>query len=315
MHGDEAGRYGREKLQLAHSIYAHELGHAIDGPRKEITGSKQWQEAYAAEIGQTDAERASRAEPKLSWYGGTRDSEGFAEFARLVHGSDVPHAQIERDFPLSTAVFKDRGLWPQRERTGPEGKMSEVFERAVEIPEVGSHADVLLKPAAPAQPAPSQAEIAKRITARRKEREAAAGRVSEHAPPTEEEFAAASGRGAEATTNNEPVALTDKDHVAAANIARNVAAGATPVGDLEGYLRSIPYHSLHDLYTKFGGTAATKISDPVAEPGASYKQSRTELAPFVAGELVKRASKPASPEPTPTPTDRGSLDSIREAAD
>jgi hypothetical protein len=171
MHGDEAGRYGREKLQLAHSIYAHELGHAIDGPRKEITGSKQWQEAYAAEIGQTDAERASRAEPKLSWYGGTRDSEGFAEFARLVHASAVPHADIARDFPRATAVFKSWGLWPESERTAPAKEaldpsgrgpaLDELFARRIPIAEAGpaAHADVLLDPTDPAAVAYALAQL------------------------------------------------------------------------------------------------------------------------------------------------------------
>ncbi len=138
-------RTGAGHTPLAHSIYAHELGHAIDGPTKEITRSAEWQDAFKSEIEHTDADYNARLEPKLTRYAGKKDSEGLAEFSRLVYGSDVPHAQVARDFAKATAVFKARGLWPEKERGGAEGKMTEVFDKRVEIGTDGSHADTLLK--------------------------------------------------------------------------------------------------------------------------------------------------------------------------
>jgi hypothetical protein len=139
------GRYSPGRVQLAHRLHAHELGHAIDGPKKELSGSAEWQEAYRAEIEHTPADVAAKKEPKLTRYAGSKPSEGWAEFSAIVHGSDVPHSQIARDFPKATAVWKARGLWPETERTGPESKLPEVFEKRAEIGTDGAHADVLLK--------------------------------------------------------------------------------------------------------------------------------------------------------------------------
>jgi hypothetical protein len=171
MHGREAGKYGRAKDQSAESIYAHELTHGADGPKHEISQSAEWQAAYAAEIGQTDAERIKAVEPKLSWYGGTQPSEGLAEFGRLVYASAVPHADIARDFPRATAVFKSWGLWPESERTAPAKEaldpsgrgpaLDELFARRIPIAEAGpaAHADVLLDPTDPAAVAYALAQL------------------------------------------------------------------------------------------------------------------------------------------------------------
>lgn len=141
-----------------HEVYAHELGHAIDGPNHEISKSPEWADAFKSEI----ATGAKGADSPLTEYGATKPSEGLAEFSRLVYGSDVPHSQIAKEFPKATQLFKDRGLWPDKERTGPEAEMAEAFDKdkRVELGKDGSHADVLLdKPAeqtAPAAPAKEQ---------------------------------------------------------------------------------------------------------------------------------------------------------------
>lgn len=96
------------RAQAASEVYAHEFGHAIDGPGKEISRSPEWAEAYAKEIGP-----AAGPEPRLSGYATTSAAEGFAEFARLVYGGKVPAAEVERAFPLASRLFKEHGLWPQ----------------------------------------------------------------------------------------------------------------------------------------------------------------------------------------------------------
>lgn len=128
------GKYGSASSP-AHAIYAHELGHAIDGPAKEISSSPEWQRAFADEINQ--------GSHPLTDYAATKPEEGLAEFSRLLYGSDVPHAQIEREFPQASAVFKVRGLWPVTERTGPEGRMHEAFDDRIDLDANGSHIDTL----------------------------------------------------------------------------------------------------------------------------------------------------------------------------
>lgn len=59
----------------AESIYAHELGHAIDY-RDKYSKTDEWQRAWRSEINQPEV--------PLSKYATTSPSEGFAEFIRLV---------------------------------------------------------------------------------------------------------------------------------------------------------------------------------------------------------------------------------------
>lgn len=84
----------------ARHVWAHELGHAIDGPEFELSSSAEWHAAFQAEI----------ADKQLSNYAATEPVEGFAEFCRAVYGSDVEHAEIARHFPQCTKFFKRRGL-------------------------------------------------------------------------------------------------------------------------------------------------------------------------------------------------------------
>lgn len=159
QHGDfgpGAHTPGRDKMS-AHGVYAHELAHAIDGPGHQISTTPEWQDAYREEIEYTAADRAAKKIPPLSFYGGSKPSEGFAEFARAVYASDVPHAQLVAEFPKATALFKARGLWPATERGGAAdggAKMAEVFDRRVDLPGGAGHADVLKKAESPPAESP-----------------------------------------------------------------------------------------------------------------------------------------------------------------
>lgn len=138
------GRYGYKDgtNMTAHEIYAHELGHVIDGPTFSVSDSPEWQAAWQAEIRRIPM---SLAQAKLTAYGGTIPAEGLAEFSRLLYGSDVPLAQIKKDFPRASAVFEKQSLWPVRQG-GTAGKMSEVFDKRIDLDKQGGHADTLLEP-------------------------------------------------------------------------------------------------------------------------------------------------------------------------
>ncbi len=150
--GKNTGRHGSPGVSQPHQIYAHELGHTLDGPKRQFSTSPAWKEAFGSEIGH---DLKNQSEAPLSRYGGTDPVEGFAEFSRLVYGSDVPHAQIAKDFPKATAYYKSQGLWPDKDRAGNAGAMPEVFDKKVPLAPDGSHADTLLK--TPPKTAPTKA--------------------------------------------------------------------------------------------------------------------------------------------------------------
>lgn len=90
-----------------HHVYAHEFGHAIDGPEHEYSSSPQWLDAWSSDLRpRPDGEAA------LTKYAATRTSEGFAEFARLVYAGGVAENTIASEFPKMSSFFKERGLWP-----------------------------------------------------------------------------------------------------------------------------------------------------------------------------------------------------------
>ncbi len=97
-----------------HEVYAHELGHAIDGPNGELSESPEWQSAWGGEMKYGVDQKFTGKKPRLTEYGGTTPSEGLAEFARLLYGSDTPTAEIEADFPQASEYFKRQNLWPSR---------------------------------------------------------------------------------------------------------------------------------------------------------------------------------------------------------
>lgn len=87
--------------QSTREVYAHEMTHAVDGPRHELSESGAWQEAYRAEI----------AGGKLSAYAKKNAAEGLAEFGRAVYGGKADRAKVEQHFPQATKFFKENGLW------------------------------------------------------------------------------------------------------------------------------------------------------------------------------------------------------------
>ena len=96
-------------------VYAHEVTHAIDEYGKatplgtKFSDSLEWNEAYFAEIDNED-------EP-LSEYATTATFEGFAEFGRLLYGSDVDKKEVEQRFPKCMAFFRQHGLWEDAKGT------------------------------------------------------------------------------------------------------------------------------------------------------------------------------------------------------
>ncbi len=152
--GYKSGQKGKYAGESGHGttagIHAHELAHAVDGPAHELSGSPEWRQAFDAEI---KHDKAGGGEPKLTAYAGTQEHEGFAEFGRLLYGSDLPTAQIRKVFPKSSAFFASQGLFPA-DRGGEAGKLSEVFDKAIPI-DGGAHADTLKQsePATPKKPA------------------------------------------------------------------------------------------------------------------------------------------------------------------
>lgn len=90
-----------------HGAYAHELTHAIDGPDKKFSGSQEWFSAWGDEV----AHPVSRGEVTLTRYAASSASEGFAEFGRLLYGSDADPAEVRKRFPRCAAFFERNGLW------------------------------------------------------------------------------------------------------------------------------------------------------------------------------------------------------------
>jgi hypothetical protein len=88
----------------AREVYAHELGHALDGPRNEVSDSREWRLAWNAEIASGEV---------LGSYAAINVIEGMAEFARAVYGGKVDLSVLARSCPRCTAVWKSKGWWPE----------------------------------------------------------------------------------------------------------------------------------------------------------------------------------------------------------
>lgn len=141
-----AGKYATGEGIHSHHVYAHELGHAIDGPNREYSYHKEWETAWTSEISQGAVGRLVGKQAPLTDYGAARADEGFAEFSRLLYGSAVPLANIERDFPKSSAFFKSRDLWPTGRSETPDAKFPDKFDERLALDNIGSHMDTLKKP-------------------------------------------------------------------------------------------------------------------------------------------------------------------------
>lgn len=86
-------------FQRARDVYAHELGHVLDGPHFSISGSSDWIKAWHEEIN-------IETEP-LSRYARKDPHEGLAELVRLL-GTGASHGY--KSFPKCIAALKSRGL-------------------------------------------------------------------------------------------------------------------------------------------------------------------------------------------------------------
>lgn len=165
------GKHSTGEGATPQQVYAHELGHAIDGPDHELSGSEGWSKAFQDEIvfspwnGQL---AGGETEPRLSAYGGASLSEGFAEFSRLIYAADAPLEAVEREFPGASGFFKQQGLWPQQQGGGAgEIRLGEVFDKRIGLGGKADHVDALkgqtaagAAPAPAAQPTPAPAASA-----------------------------------------------------------------------------------------------------------------------------------------------------------
>lgn len=132
-------KYGT--LVKAHEIYAHEFGHAIDGPSKAISSSPNWKEAWNAEI---SGNWLSNEKAKLSRYAATSPEEGLAEFLRVLYASDISTDKIRHDFPKASSIIDSHGLWPE-DRNGSNESAKEIFEKRIKLPDDRSHIDTLIE--------------------------------------------------------------------------------------------------------------------------------------------------------------------------
>ena len=91
-----------EQRMTAKGIFAHEIGHALDTVNGGYSLSKtdDFQECFDSEI----------KNGQLTEYATTDEQEGFAEFARLLYGSDISREEIAAKFPQTLAFFKEKGL-------------------------------------------------------------------------------------------------------------------------------------------------------------------------------------------------------------
>ena len=142
LHLDGGGTGTGNAAKLTHEVYAHEFAHAIDGKDFALSSSPAWQEAFKAEL----------ADGRLTEYGGSKPSEGFAEFGRAVLSPDrFPPAKVKAAFPKCWAVWHGAGL--VESMTDDFGNLLESEDGGLHVPEVfggridldsdGTHADLL----------------------------------------------------------------------------------------------------------------------------------------------------------------------------
>lgn len=83
------------------SHYAHEFGHALDGPERQISGHALWKQAWRQEICRQQLSPLAHILPK----------EGLAEFARVMYTGEILRVELERYFPLCVEVWKGFAIW------------------------------------------------------------------------------------------------------------------------------------------------------------------------------------------------------------
>jgi len=100
MHLNGGGILFKRPAKLV-EFYAHEVAHAIDRPTYEISGSEEWESAWAQEI--RDMHFLSD-EAKMS------PEEGFSEFGAMVLGSGIAVADAKQVMPGCVRVWQEHGL-------------------------------------------------------------------------------------------------------------------------------------------------------------------------------------------------------------
>ncbi len=92
---------GLGKSLTSHQTTSHEIAHAMDGPKRVISQSKEWQEAWQAEIADGNLTHyASDIRPDKN----ESMAEGWAELGRAIMGGAVPMDVIKAQFPKCYAV-------------------------------------------------------------------------------------------------------------------------------------------------------------------------------------------------------------------
>lgn len=91
---------GDHKEASTAELHAHELTHAIDGPNEIHSNSDEWKHSFKSELSNN----------QLSVYASSHPAEGFAEFGRLLYGSNYSDDTVKSHFPKSYNYFKSKGL-------------------------------------------------------------------------------------------------------------------------------------------------------------------------------------------------------------
>jgi len=91
----------------AEDTYAHEMSHAIDGPRFTRSRIPAWHRAWKEELG-------PGARNRLDENAATNYYEGWASFGEAVYARPETHEFLERNFPLCCNFWKGQGLWPTK---------------------------------------------------------------------------------------------------------------------------------------------------------------------------------------------------------
>lgn len=99
---DLPGAAGRGKS--VQGVFAHELGHAIDGKNTRYSRTPEWRDIWKEEI------VANKGRPRLSAYAASDTKEGLAEFCRLVYGPGTDMNVVKKKFPRAVQFFQDNGL-------------------------------------------------------------------------------------------------------------------------------------------------------------------------------------------------------------
>lgn len=154
------GRYGSGPQGAAKkSIYLHELGHSLDGPRLGISSTPRFIRIFNKEINVASMGE-SAIQARLTEYARTNPAEGFAEVIRVVHELDA--AGLERfakefpetadflknfgdrmaeDFPELAEDFGGATLWPSKPAADGAKSKGEVFTDRIELSD-GQHLDM-----------------------------------------------------------------------------------------------------------------------------------------------------------------------------